>query len=161
MSSLPSGVFKYLSDCNPSLSSEAIDRMRQRILSGSDKDKEVRSVSSTGGQKGTKLERHDLIPAEALKQLAEHYGAGAKKYDDHNWRKGYEWSKSLAALHRHLRQFEDPTESDFDEETGSNHLVAVAWHALTLLVFYSQHKEFDDRYKLPNGVGGVGPHSST
>lgn len=62
---------------------------------------EVRTTSSTGGQKGVKLERHDLIPAGPLKLLAEHFGKGAMKYDEHQWRQGYEWSKSYAAKQRH------------------------------------------------------------
>lgn len=109
---------------------------------------EVRTVSSTGGEKGTKLARYDLIPVDALKQVAEHYGRGAEKYDDNQWRKGYEWSKSYAALIRHANQFW--AGEDFDEETGSNHMAAVAWHALALLTFYKEFPDFDDRYKEPD-----------
>lgn len=109
------------------------------------KGTEVRSVSSTGGEKGTKDERFDLIPVGALSALALHYGMGARKYDDNQWRKGYEWSKSYAALQRHSNAFWNG--EDFDEETGSNHMAAVAWHAFTLLTFYEEFPEFDDRYK--------------
>lgn len=66
---------------------------------------EVRSVSSTGGQKGTKMERHDLIPIGPLQELAVHFGRGARKYDEHQWRVGYEWSKSYSAMQRHLAAF--------------------------------------------------------
>lgn len=66
---------------------------------------EVRTTSVTGGQKGVKLERHDLIPMGPLRELAEHFGKGAQKYDDHQWRKGYEWSKSYSAIQRHLTAF--------------------------------------------------------
>ena len=38
---------------------------------------EVRSVSSTGGEKGTKPERFDLIPVGPLTQVARHFGVGA------------------------------------------------------------------------------------
>jgi hypothetical protein len=110
---------------------------------------EVRSVSSTGGEKGVKLARYDLIPVDALRQIAEHYGRGAEKYDDNQWRKGYEWSKSFAALIRHANQFWGG--EDYDEETGSNHMAAVAWHALTLLTFFEEHPDFDDRY-VSNGA---------
>lgn len=106
---------------------------------------EVRSVSSTGGEKGVKLARYDLIPVDALRQVAEHYGRGAEKYADNQWRKSYEWSKSYAALQRHATQFWGG--EDFDEETGSNHMAAVAWHALALLTFFEEFPEFDDRYK--------------
>lgn len=106
---------------------------------------EVRTTSSTGGQKGMKPERFDLIPIGPLTALARHYGAGALKYDDHQWRKGYEWSKSFAALMRHLTAWWNG--EDIDAETGSPHLAAVAWHAFTLLEFAERYPEFDDRYK--------------
>lgn len=110
---------------------------------------EVRSVSSTGGEKGVKLERYDLIPPYPLAELARHYGRGALKYDDNQWRKGYEWGKSYAALERHIQAFWDG--EDIDEETGSPHLAAVAWHAFTLIQFSRDFPEFDDRY----------PHATT
>jgi len=106
---------------------------------------EVRTTSSTGGEKGVKDQRFDLIPIDALTELAEHYGAGARKYADNQWRKGYEWSKSYAALQRHATAFWNG--EDFDQETGSNHMAAVAWHAFTLLTFFKEFPEFDDRYK--------------
>lgn len=106
---------------------------------------EVRTTSATGGQKGTKDERFDLIPAGALTTLARHYGIGARKYDDNQWRKGYEWSKSYAALQRHLNLWAGG--QDIDEETGSPHLAAGAWHCFTLLTFADEHPDFDDRFK--------------
>ena len=106
---------------------------------------EVRSVSSTGGEKGVKLARYDLIPTLPLEELAKHYGRGAGKYDDHNWARGYEWSKSYAAMQRHANAFWSGV--DIDEETGSPHIVAVAWHAFTLCEFFmrSEYHQFDDR----------------
>jgi len=105
---------------------------------------EVRTTSSTGGEKGMKDERHSLIPTEALAAVARHYGIGARKYADHNWRRGYEWSKSYYALQRHAQAFWGG--EDIDEETGSPHMAAVAFHALTLLVFMQEQRDFDDRY---------------
>ena len=110
---------------------------------------EVRVTSKTGGQKGSKLARYDLIPTEPLKELAEHYGKGAEKYEKvngvDNWRNGYDWSLSYAALNRHLGAFWSG--EDIDEETGSYHLVAVAWHAFTMLYFLmnERYEQFDDR----------------
>lgn len=133
---------------------------------------ETRTTSSTGGQKGVKNQRFDLIPVGPLTELAEHYGRGAKKYDDHQWRKGFEWSKSYAAIQRHLNAFwggEDydtcPPNGDdcqnvtaegapFESEsgtcynhTGSHHMAAVAWHSMTLLEFKNTFPEYDDRFK--------------
>lgn len=64
---------------------------------------------------------------------------------DHNWRKGYEWSKSYAAAMRHLTAFWSG--EDIDPETGSPHPAAVVFHMNSLLVFMDEHSEFDDRYK--------------
>lgn len=106
---------------------------------------EIRTTSRTGGQKGVKPERFDLIPVGALTKLAAHYGVGAEKYADNQWRNGYEWSKSYAALQRHLNAWWGG--EDTDEETGSSHMAAVAWHAFTLLTFIDEHPDFDDRYR--------------
>ena len=135
---------------------------------------EIRTVSSTGGQKGTKDERFDLIPTGPLAALARHYGAGAKKYAAHQWRKGYEWSKSYAAIQRHSNAFwggedydvcppskegcsfvtnEGEPFEDYEEgrtcynHTGSHHMICVAWHSLLLVEFGSTHSEHDDRYR--------------
>lgn len=136
---------------------------------------EVRAVSSTGGQKGVKLQRFDLIPVKPLMALAEHFGRGARKYAPHQWRNGYEWSKSYSAIHRHLAAFwagydYDVCSNDPDgcahetaegqlfiklepdtcyNHTGSHHMVAVAWHSFVLLEFAEEFPQHDDRF-IPN-----------
>jgi hypothetical protein len=97
----------------------------------------------TGGEKGTKLARYDLIPAGPLLQLAEHYGKGAAKYDAHNWRRGYAWSLSFAALQRHAWAFWNG--EDRDPETQSHHMAAVAFHAFALIHFGDRELGTDDR----------------
>lgn len=104
---------------------------------------EVRTTSSSGGEKGVKPARFDLIPAGPLWQVAEHYGRGAAKYADRNWERGYEWSKSFGALMRHASLFWQG--EDYDAETTSHHMAAVAFHALALIEFADTHPEFDDR----------------
>lgn len=104
---------------------------------------EVRVTSSTGGEKGQKLARFDLIPTDALTELAEHFGVGAKKYADRNWERGYEWGLSYAALSRHLTSFWGG--EDIDPETGSKHMTAVVWHAMALVHFMNNNPEFDNR----------------
>lgn len=109
---------------------------------------EIRTTSSTGGMKGVKPERHSLIPPEALDSIARLYAFGAKKYADHNWRKGYEWTKSYDSLFRHASA--SLRGEDYDEETGEPHLAGVVFHAFTLMCFlfdYEQYGHFDDRYK--------------
>jgi hypothetical protein len=87
----------------------------------------------TGGQKNTKPQRFDLIPPEVMWKVAEHYGKGCEKYSDRNWEKGYKWGLSVAALERHLNLWKQG--ESIDEETGSNHLIAVIWHAIALFIF--------------------------
>jgi hypothetical protein len=107
---------------------------------------EVRSVNAlTGGEKGVKPARFDLLPVGPLTQVATHYGIGAEKYEDRNWEKGYEWSKSFAAMQRHAWAFWGG--EDIDPETGSPHLAAVVFHALAMLEWASTHPELDDRVK--------------
>lgn len=125
------------------------------------KSSEVRSHSASGARKGTKIMRPDLIPAKAIMDLAVHFGEGAAKYTEYdddgnvthdgsnNWRLGYEWSKTIAALERHLLLFKNG--EDYDEDwpnghPGSKHVIAVAWHALVLATYMDEHPELDDRW---------------
>jgi len=110
---------------------------------------EVRQKSATGGEKGQKLARFDLIPAGPLRRLAEHYGYGAFKYEDRNWERGYPWSLNFSALNRHLWAWWGGENVDPDSEHGTLHLTAVAWHAFALLEFMETKPEYDDR---PNTV---------
>lgn len=115
---------------------------------------EVRTTDpQTGGQKGTKLARFDLIPEDVSWKLAEHYGLGAQKYADRNWEKGYKWSLSYAALRRHFSLFWQGEDIDDDPELlapgqtepSALHVVAGLWHANALTAFYLRGSGTDDR----------------
>lgn len=117
---------------------------------------EVRKVSSTGGEKGSKLERYDLIPPEPLRLLARLYGIGGRKYADRNWERGYDWSLSYAAMQRHANQFWAGEDIDAHlpecapgctDHTEAPHVIAVAWHAFALAQFMVDHPDFDNRRK--------------
>ncbi len=97
----------------------------------------------TGGMKGQKPARFDLLPGDALALVAEHFGKGGAKYEDRNWEKGYAWGLCFAALQRHVWAFWQG--EDIDAETGSLHLTAAAWHALVLLTFATRGIGTDDR----------------
>lgn len=103
--------------------------------------------TKTGGVKGLKLQRFDLVPVEPQIALAEHYGKNAKehggKYEVRNWEKGYAWSLSYGAIKRHLEAWW--LGEDIDAESGSNHLTAVAWHAFALFWFWRHKRGTDDR----------------
>jgi hypothetical protein len=99
---------------------------------------------NSGGKKGTKPERYDLLPWDVLDEVARLYEFGTHKYDDHNWRKGFKWSLSFAALMRHARAFWEG--EDTDPETQCHHLASVVFHALALMWFQAHEKGTDDRY---------------
>lgn len=119
-------------------------------LSGDISALEVRVTDpETGGMKGQKLARFSSIPPDVLWELAEHYGAGESKYPNDpgtgqpNWKKGYDWALNVDALQRHLKLWEMGEGSD--PETGSSHLIAVVWHAVTLRWFERHGKGRDYR----------------
>lgn len=107
--------------------------------------KETRVVNAvTGAEKGSKAQRFDLVPMKALAEIAEVYDMGSRKYADHNWRKGYDWGLSYAAMMRHMAAFWEG--EDLDSESGLSHVAHACWHGLTLLTFIREHPELDDRF---------------
>ena len=129
--------FPKLVKGNQPIKSVGYDEIKRRI------DVEERIVDpETGGEKGRKMARFGLIPADFLKALAEHYGRGAAKYSDDNWKKGYKWSLSYDAMHRHINLW--ACGESFDKETGSHHLVAAVWHCICLWWFEYYKAGTDD-----------------
>ncbi|MDE1766585.1 MAG: hypothetical protein KGI27_10005 [Thaumarchaeota archaeon] len=113
--------------------------------------KEVTSTSE-GQREGRKDDldkiRFDLIPEDALWEIARVYTIGAKKYDPWNWQSGIKYSRIVAALRRHLAKF--IMGEDLDEQDGQHHLASVAWAANTLLHYElnkERYEKFDDRRK--------------
>lgn len=100
---------------------------------------------TTGGEKGSKIERFDLMPWPELTELARLYGAGANKYEARNWERGYNVSLSFAALMRHLTLFW--AREDYDEETNAHHLSSVMFHAAAMMRFTNgtYPTDLDDR----------------
>lgn len=99
--------------------------------------------------KGKKLDedkpRMDLLSTEALVQISRVMGFGAKKYEDHNWRKGIQWSRIIAAAMRHLTSFNSGENTD--PETGISHIAHLGCCAMFLLDYAKSHPELDDRYR--------------
>jgi hypothetical protein len=107
-------------------------------------NREVRVVNqTTGGEKGRKPARFELIPPAALAVVAEVYGRGAEKYADRNWERGVDWSLMFGAMMRHMWLWWSG-ETD-DEESGLNHLGHAAFHVLGLMQLSETHPGLDDR----------------
>lgn len=127
---------------------EPLADWERELLTLSSMQGEVRTVSSTGGEKGVKPQRYDLLPVPGLAAIAECFAFGAEKYADHNWRKRYEWGKSYAALMRHMTAFWNG--ETYDPESGLPHLAHAGFHILVLLTWLiedGEHGTFDDRYR--------------
>lgn len=107
-------------------------------------DPEIRIIDqASGGEKGSKLARFDLIPVHALWELARLYGQGSLKYADRNWERGFNWSLSFSAMMRHAYLFW--AGESIDKESMRHHLAAVAWHAFALMEFERRRLGTDDR----------------
>lgn len=61
---------------------------------------------------------------------------------DRNWERGYKWSLSLDAAHRHINQW--LRGEDNDAETNSNHLIAAIWHLIALYCYSMWKRGTDD-----------------
>lgn len=115
------------------------------------------AVESMGGQKmgvgqklGDEKPRYDLIPAEALEEMAKVLSKGAEKYAPRNWEYGVPYSKYYRAAIGHLNKWK--MGQDSDPETGLSHLAHAGCCVLFLLTFVQRDMgEFDDRelVKLP------------
>jgi hypothetical protein len=92
--------------------------------------------------------RMDLVSPLALLELGKVLAYGVVKYNDHNWREngGLDWSRPLAALHRHLLAWQGG--EDIDPESGLPHLAHAMCNAMFLLEYQLTGNGRDNRYKV-------------
>lgn len=99
-------------------------------------------------EKGTKHDteklRLDLIPTDAVQEVARVYTFGAKKYGDRNWEKGLLYHRPFGATLRHMYAFWDGEQ--LDKETNIHHLAHAICELEFLLAFELRNmKHLDDR----------------
>ena len=75
--------------------------------------------------------RYDLIPAEALDEVAEVFTLGAVKYEDHRWRQGIRSGALFAATMRHSWAWWRG--EDNDPDTGKSHIAHAISNLMMLL----------------------------
>lgn len=92
--------------------------------------------------------RMDLVPWDVVTEIAKILTFGAKKYEDRNWEKGFNWSRVYGALQRHLCLWFQG--QDRDPETGRSHLAHAGCCLFFLLAFVLRGNGCDDRPKLTN-----------
>lgn len=92
------------------------------------KDSGAREAFATGSRRDTRVGkgRFDLLPPRALRELAQHFEAGAVKYGDRNWELGQPLSRYLDSQMRH-------TVLVLQGEDDENHAAAAAWNIMAFL----------------------------
>ncbi len=85
--------------------------------------------------------RYELLPALALRRVANLYAAGAKKYgDDDNWKKSMKFRRIYASLLRHAFAFGEG-------DTSEDHLAAVCFNSLAIMHYQEMGR--DDLDDMP------------
>jgi hypothetical protein len=93
---------------------------------------------------GSKL-RYELLPYDALDEVAAVMTVGALKYHDRNWEAGMRWSRVLGSALRHITAWAQG--QNHDPETGYSHLAHAACCILFLLAYEQRSVGTDDRAK--------------
>mgnify|MGYP003394458006 CR=1 FL=1 len=99
-------------------------------------------IKIEGRKDDAQKNRFDLIPPEALEQLAAVYTYGCH-YGERNWEQGIKWGRIFAAIMRHLWAFWRG--EDVDKESGLSHLAHASWGCFTLMTYEGTHPELVDR----------------
>jgi hypothetical protein len=89
--------------------------------------------------------RLSLVSSDGIEEVAKVATFGALKYDDHNWRNGFKWSRVLDAAMRHLNKYNRGER--IDSESGLSHLAHAAWNLLALIEFEKHNIGEDDLFK--------------
>lgn len=99
---------------------------------------------------GVKHDQHkirwDLVPFDAVNEIAKVLTFGAAKYDARNWEKGMNWSRVFGAVQRHLTRWFHG--QDKDKETRLTHLAHAGCCIFFLLAWELRKAGTDDRPKL-------------
>ena len=89
----------------------------------------------------------NLLPFDALNDVAAVLEYGRNKYASRNWEKGMAWGRLLGAALRHLSAWAQGTERD--AESGLPHLAHAACCVLMLLALTKRGVGADDRAVTP------------
>ena len=88
--------------------------------------------------------RIDLLPYDALMEVAKVFTKGAEKYRAHNWEKGLEHHRLFNSAMRHLYAYWSG--EDNDPEFGISHLAHCGCNILMLLSLSLRGHGIDDRF---------------
>ena len=101
----------------------------------------------SGGMRddGGKLKWH-LLPIPALLALIKVFHGGSIKYADDQWRLGMKFSRIYRSMISHFMKWL-ASDSSYDKELGTHHLMMVAWGCFVLYMYEIMYKftKYDDR----------------
>ena len=93
--------------------------------------------------------RYELTDPLAIEGLVRVLDFGAVKYGVDNWRSGFNYSRIISSLERHLAALKRG--EDFDAESGLPHIDHVGANWMFLSFFMKTRPDLDDRwYKKEN-----------
>ncbi len=106
--------------------------------------KEVSQSEELGKKDDSDKLRLELLPPDAIGEIALVLTKGANKYTPRNWEKGIAYGRVYGALQRHLAEFWKG--NDIDPEWGIHHLAHAGCCLLFLLSYELRGmKKWDDR----------------
>jgi hypothetical protein len=94
---------------------------------------------------GGKMKWH-LLPVPALLALTKVFHGGSIKYADDQWRGGMKFSRIYRSMISHFMKWL-ASNSSYDKELGTHHLMMVAWGCFVLYMYEVVYKfvDYDDR----------------
>jgi hypothetical protein len=88
--------------------------------------------------------RWSLVDFKALEPMVQVLEFGAKKYDDHNWKKGLSYNEMCESAMRHLTAF--MAGEDVDPESGELHIGHLLCNAMFISWMQQNRTDKDDRF---------------
>lgn len=108
-----------------------------------DEEDDTRYFSS-GARRDSDKGKHKFtyLPFDILGRVADHYEEGAKKYGDHNWRKGIPSTTIMDSLLRHVAAY-------YQGQDDEDHLSAIVFNTLCLIYNEDKMTDNEEVYDLP------------
>lgn len=104
-------------------------------------------ANATGLKYDAGKPRMDLLDPSFTEGVASVLTFGAQKYAADNWRGGIQYSRTIAAIHRHLASIQKG--EDIDPESGLPHVYHIGCNVQFLGWMMQNRPDMDDRWK-PN-----------